>query len=174
MLAVSGLSILLAISSVTARPADDIIFACDVGANRVEVIREGRELVYRFGAPGGPALRVVGDPAAGTLSNASMPMPIGEARILRFRAGVRSYIVYHVFDLEPGGDARMRLDQGGVLVLEGDREVERLACRMGDWRNLDDDPLDGQFSDVTMLETFPRDPQPLYERVLRVAASGGK
>ncbi|HKR24219.1 MAG TPA: hypothetical protein VJS15_03090 [Allosphingosinicella sp.] len=125
--------------------APETVFACSFGTRRVEVVREGARLTYRFGRPGRPELVLTGDAASGTLFYHRTLYARGEDQTLRFTSGDHSYVIFNGWSA-PNRYLEGARDYSGLLVLRGGRVIRRLNCREG-----------GDFLEHPLFFTLPQD-----------------
>lgn len=144
---VSAILILSALAAAQAAAADapETVFACSFGARRVEVVRDGGRLTYRFGRPGRPELVLAGDAASGTLFYHRTLYARGEDQTLRFTSGDFSYVIFSGWSA-PNRYLEGARDDAGLLVLRGGRVIRRMNCREG-----------GDFLENPLFFTLPRD-----------------
>ena len=128
------------------------IFSCSFGARRVEVVREGNVLIYRFGRPGRPELIVRGDAASGNVHYHRTLYPHGEDQTLRFSRGAFSYVIFNAFQT-PDYRQEGAIDQSGLLVLRNGRRMVRMNCRSG-----------GDFIEREIFDGLPADEENLVPR----------
>ncbi len=107
-----------------AAPPSPVIFRCQVGARVAMVTMTRSALTYSFGAPGKPALTIVGTASNGKVHRywGRYVSPLYQ---LRFIAGDYSYIVYSM-------EANAKADSAavsGVTVLRGKTVVGNYGCK---------------------------------------------
>ena len=104
--------------------APERIFACELGTKRVEIVREGSTLIYRFGRPGRPELVL-----SGPVHYHRTLYARGEDQTLRFVRGGHSYVVFNRWNAPgPGGSEH---NASGILVFRGAKRIARLDCSAG-------------------------------------------
>lgn len=135
----------LLLLAAAAADAPETLFACSFGTRRVEVVRAGERLTYRFGRADRAELELGGDPASGTVFYHRTLYARGEDQTLRFVNGRHSYVVFNAFQT-PDYRQEGAVDQSGLLVLRGGRVVRRLNCRSG-----------GEFLEHPLFERLPQD-----------------
>jgi hypothetical protein len=135
----------LAAGQAASAEAPETVFACSFGTRRVEVVREGGRLTYRFGRPGRPELELAGDAASGTLFYHRTLYARGEDQTLRFTRGDFSYVIFSGWSA-PNRYLEGARDDSGLLVLRCGRVIRRMNCRAG-----------GDFLENPFFFTLPQD-----------------
>ncbi len=111
----------------------DVLYSCNAGKRQATVSRVGGQLIYTFGLPGQPQIRIVGDPKAGTVSYLHSMYPHAQHQQLRFRNGSYSYVLYARWAspnviTQTGGE-----DSSGLLIFNGTRRIVRSNCVGDGW-----------------------------------------
>lgn len=124
----SAAAALAAFAGAPAAGAAELIFACSLGAKRVEITNDAGRLTYSFGRPGRPEMVLIGDRASGNLFYHRTLFPHGETQTLRFANGAHSYLIFNIFQTPDYRQEGAR-DDSGLLVLAGRRVIARMNCR---------------------------------------------